>query len=67
MSKIIEVVFEKGLLKPLEKINLKEGEKLKVEIKQEEVDLDSLRGRYKGSADSHSELDEVYDRRRHID
>lgn len=38
-----------------------------MEIKQEEFDLDSLRGKYKDSADSHSELDEVYDRRRHID
>lgn len=33
MSKIIEVVYENGVLKPLEKVNLREGERLKIEIK----------------------------------
>lgn len=37
-------------------------------IKQEEADLDSLRGKCKGKGriDLTSELDEIYDRRRHI-
>ena len=33
MPRIIEVVYENGVFKPLEKVNLREGEKLKIEIK----------------------------------
>ena len=33
MQKTIEVVYEKGVFKPLEKVELKEGEETKVEIK----------------------------------
>ena len=32
MQKTIEVVYEKGVFKPLEKVELKEGEKTVVEI-----------------------------------
>ena len=38
MAKIIEVVYEDGVFKPLEKVDLKEGERLKVEIKESLVD-----------------------------
>jgi len=38
MAKIIEVVYEDGVFKPLEKVDLKEGERLKMEIKESLVD-----------------------------
>ena len=38
MSEVIEVVYEKGVFRPLEKVNLREGEKIKVEIKKGIVD-----------------------------
>ena len=34
MQKTIEVVYEKGVLKPLEPVELKEGERRMVEIKE---------------------------------
>ena len=34
MQKTIEVVYENGVFKPLEKVELEEGEKIKVEIKK---------------------------------
>ena len=34
MQKTIEVVYEKGVFKPLEKVELMEGEKIKVDIKK---------------------------------
>ena len=33
MPKVVEVIYEDGVFKPLNKINLKEGKKIKVEIK----------------------------------
>ena len=39
MQKTIEVVYEKGVFKPLEKVELKEGEKMMVEIKKLPVKL----------------------------
>ncbi|RLI77057.1 antitoxin [Archaeoglobales archaeon] len=38
MPKVIEVIYEDGVFKPLNKINLKEGKKIKVEIKEGVVD-----------------------------
>jgi predicted DNA-binding antitoxin AbrB/MazE fold protein len=32
MQKVIEAVYEKGIFKPLEGINMKEGERLKIKI-----------------------------------
>ena len=34
MQKTIEVVYEKGVFKPLEPVELEEGEKIKVDIKK---------------------------------
>ena len=34
MQKTIEVVYEKGVFKPLEKVDLREGEKTVVEINE---------------------------------
>ena len=38
MSKVIEVVYENGVFKPLKEVNLKEGMKLRIEIKESLVD-----------------------------
>jgi len=34
MSKVIEAVYENGVFKPLEKITLKNGTRLKIEIRE---------------------------------
>ena len=34
MLKSIEAVYEKGVLKPLEKVNMREGERLKIKIEK---------------------------------
>ena len=34
MAKEVEAVYEKGVLKPLERLDLREGERVKVEIKR---------------------------------
>jgi len=38
MEEVIEAIYEDGVLKPLKKLNLKEGEKVKVEIKKSLVE-----------------------------
>jgi len=64
MSRIIEVVYEKGVFKPLQKVELKEGERLKIEIVE---DISHLRGKYgKGKIDLRELRDEIYDRRSHF-
>ena len=60
----IEVVYEKGVFKPLQKVNLKEGTRGKIKIISE--DLEKLRGKYAGKIDYEKEIDEIYDRRNHI-
>jgi len=60
----IEVVYEKGVFKPLQKVNLKEGARGKIKIISEE--LEKLRGKYAGKIDYEKEIDEIYDRRNHI-
>ena len=34
MGKVIEVIYENGVLKPLEKVDLKEGEKVRIRIEK---------------------------------
>ena len=34
MSEVIEVIYENGVFKPLKKVRLKEGEFVKIEIKE---------------------------------
>ncbi len=41
-SKVIECVYEDGVFKPLEKVNMKEGTKLKIRV--ERIDLSKYRG-----------------------
>ncbi len=42
MVKIIEAIYENGVFKPLQKVDLKNGERVKIEIKRETL-LDKLR------------------------
>jgi len=37
MGKVIEAVYEKGVFKPLEKVDLKEGEIVEIEIKEKKI------------------------------
>ncbi|MCD6387625.1 MAG: antitoxin family protein [Methanophagales archaeon] len=47
--KEVEAVYEKGVLKPLERLDLREGERVKVEIKRHERErvLERYEGRIK--------------------
>ncbi len=55
-SKVIECVYEGGVFKPLEKVELKEGTKLKIKV--EKVDLSKYRGIFgKASAERLQELE----------
>ncbi len=38
MPKVIEAVYENGVFKPLQKVDLKEGERVKVELKESVVE-----------------------------
>ncbi len=64
MPKVIEVIYENGVFKPLEKVDLKEGERVKVIIKKS---VEHLVGKYGKRKVNLLELkDEIYDRRSHI-
>ncbi len=39
MAKIIEAIYEKGVFKPLQKVDLKDGEKVRIEIKEGLADI----------------------------
>jgi len=60
----IEVIYEKGVFKPLQKVNLKEGVRGRIRIISEE--LEKLRGKYAGEIDYYKEIDEIHDRRDHL-
>ena len=60
----IEVVYEKGVFNPLQKVNLKEGVRGRIKIIPEE--LEKLRGKYAGEIDYDKEIDEIYNRRYHF-
>ncbi|RCV63291.1 putative DNA-binding protein [Methanophagales archaeon] len=49
MQKTIEVVYEKGMFKPLEKVDLQEGERIKIEIRDFKRKLDAVFGILKAS------------------
>jgi len=64
MPKIIEAVYENGVFKPLEKVDLKEGEKFRLVVRE---NVDSLRGKYgRRKIDMMKLRDEVHDRRNHF-
>ena len=58
----IEVIYENGVFKPLQKVNLKEGMRGRIKILEE---LENLRGKY-GKTDYNKETDEMYGRRDHF-
>ena len=37
MGKVIEAIYEKGVFKPLEKVDLKDGEIVEIEIKEKKI------------------------------
>ncbi len=38
MPKVIEVIYENGVFKPLEKVDLKDGKRMRIEIKENLVE-----------------------------
>ncbi|WP_202318637.1 antitoxin family protein [Archaeoglobus neptunius] len=56
MPKVIEVIYENGVFKPLEKVDLNEGEKLRIEIREKVSE--KTRGVIKG-CDIDSILEEI--------
>jgi len=59
MQKTIEVVYEKGVFKPLEHVELEEGEKMKIrmgEKKRREIDFEPIKLKNKISIEKIEEL-----------
>lgn len=44
MQQTIEVVYEKGVFKPLEKVEMKEGERMKVKVEERRGVLEKYAG-----------------------
>lgn len=70
MSKVIEVIYQNGVFKPLKKVKLKEGEILRIEIKEARKitkrfrdKLSELRSRVERVEDAHKVLEELRDAR----
>jgi|GEM_PF-4314119 len=47
MLKLIEAIYSNGVLRPSEKLNLREGEKVEIEIRKKPQKIVSLRGIWK--------------------
>ncbi len=45
MPKIIEAIYENGVFKPLQKVDLKEGERVKIRV---EIDKKEILAKYRG-------------------
>ncbi len=56
MEIVVEAVYEKGILKPLKKLDLKEGEKVRIKI---ERDLDKILEEYCGIIESKITLKDI--------
>jgi len=39
MEKVIEAIYENGVFKPLEKVDLKEGEKVKIKVERSLMEI----------------------------
>ena len=39
MAKVIEAIYENGVFKPLEKVDLKEGEKVKIKVEKSLMEI----------------------------
>ncbi len=55
MPKIIEAIYENGVFKPLQKVDLKEGEKVRIRID----DVESIINEFYGILESDISLDEI--------
>ncbi|MBC7114865.1 MAG: antitoxin family protein [Archaeoglobi archaeon] len=42
MGKIIEAVYEKGVFRPLQKVDLREGERVRIEIKVRRLEFEPI-------------------------
>jgi len=42
MPKVIEAVYENGVFKPLEKVELREGERVKLRVEKRELSFDPI-------------------------
>ncbi|AAB90182.1 MULTISPECIES: antitoxin family protein [Archaeoglobus] len=48
MPKIIEAIYENGVFKPLQKVDLKEGERVRIKLEKVEEVVDEVFGILKG-------------------
>ncbi|RLI89527.1 MAG: antitoxin [Archaeoglobales archaeon] len=55
MPKVIEVIYEDGVFKPLEKVDLREGEKVKIRI-EKKIDFEPIRLKKKVSIEKIKEI-----------
>jgi len=51
MSTAIKAIFEKGVLKPLEKIDLKEHQKVEIVVKPKESAVERTKGMFRARPD----------------
>lgn len=51
MSRAVEAIFEKGVLKPLEKIDLKEHQKVEIVVKPKESAVERTKGMFRAKPD----------------
>jgi len=59
MSKLIEVIYSNGILKPSEKLNLREEEKVEIEIRKKPEKIVSLRGIWKNIQISEEDIEKA--------
>jgi predicted DNA-binding antitoxin AbrB/MazE fold protein len=64
MLKVIEAVYEKGIIKPLEQVNMKKGKKLKIKIENMLL-FDSVKKYRKYFEDIEKALKIIVDRLKH--
>ncbi|MDI9642644.1 MAG: antitoxin family protein [Archaeoglobales archaeon] len=58
MPKIIEAIYENGVFKPLEKVNLKNGERVKIRLEDADSIVEDVFGILKGK-DTNKALEEL--------
>jgi len=63
MGKVIEAIYEKGVFKPLEKVDLKEGEKVRIRIERRGI-YDVIKKYQKYFEDIEEDLTEILLRER---
>jgi len=63
MAKIIEAIYENGVFKPLEKVDLKEGERVRIRIERREI-YDIIKEYQKYFEDIDEDLTEILLRER---